>query len=67
MRSLLSARRILLLAFGAAKADAVHAMLARPPDLACPASWLQEHAEVEVFLDEPAARRWRLEKHPLEG
>lgn len=55
LRTLLSARRALLLAFGAEKASAVRAMLRGPREAACPASWLQGHPDAQVFLDEAAA------------
>ena len=55
MRSILSARRVLLVAFGRAKAEAVADMAAAPPRASCPASWLQGHADVGLFLDGEAA------------
>ncbi|MBU8895465.1 glucosamine-6-phosphate deaminase [Corallococcus sp. H22C18031201] len=54
--SILQARRVVLLAFGASKAAAVTAMLHGPVTPHCPASFLQLHRDVEVWLDEPAAR-----------
>jgi 6-phosphogluconolactonase/glucosamine-6-phosphate isomerase/deaminase len=55
MRTILSARGVLLLAFGAHKAAAAQAMLEGPATAACPASWLQQHASAHVFLDAAAA------------
>lgn len=55
MRTILAARRILLLAFGPHKAAAVRAMVEGPPSPQCPASLLQGHPEVHVFLDTAAA------------
>lgn len=55
LSTILSARRVLLLAFGAAKADAVRAMRSGPRSSACPASFLQGHPDVHIFLDEAAA------------
>lgn len=52
--SILEARRIVVLAFGAAKAEAVRRAVRDAEDLACPASFLRRHARVEWFLD-PAA------------
>lgn len=52
---LLEARRVLLLARGAAKARAVSGALTAAPDEALPASALQRHPEVTVLLDEEAA------------
>ncbi len=57
LRTILGARRVLLLAFGAAKADAVYAMLRGPRASSCPASFLQGHESVHVFLDQDAAAR----------
>ena len=57
LRTILKARRVLLLAFGAAKAGPVHAMLRGPRSSSCPASFLQDHPDVHVFLDDPAAAR----------
>lgn len=57
LRTILGARRVLLLAFGTPKAEAVHAMLRGPRASSCPASFLQGHPGVHVFLDDPAAAR----------
>ena len=56
LRTLLVARRVLLVAFGAAKADAVFHMTSSPR-LECPASWLSTCDDVEVYLDAEAAAR----------
>ncbi len=53
--SILAARRILLLATGAAKAPAVAAALEGPVTTLLPASALQGHPSVHVLLDEAAA------------
>ncbi len=42
-------------AIGKGKAPAVKAMLEGPVDMACPASALQGHADVVVYLDAEAA------------
>lgn len=55
MRTILAARRVLLLAFGPHKTAAVQAMLEGPATPACPASLLQGHPSTHVFLDEAAA------------
>jgi glucosamine-6-phosphate deaminase len=55
--TLLAARRVLLVAFGPAKADAVHATVAVSTSETCPGSWLQRHPDAHLFLDEPAAAR----------
>ncbi|OJT27625.1 glucosamine-6-phosphate deaminase [Archangium sp. Cb G35] len=56
MAGLLQARRIILLAFGVSKAAAVTAMLRGPVTPMCPASFLQLHGNVEVWLDAEAGR-----------
>lgn len=53
--SIMKARNIILIATGAAKAEAVKAMINGPVDPQCPASILQFHPNVTIFLDEPAA------------
>ncbi|WP_434347467.1 glucosamine-6-phosphate deaminase [Myxococcus virescens] len=56
MASILQARQALLLAFGEAKAEAVRGMVEGPVSPRCPASFLQLHPDVEVWLDPAAAR-----------
>ena len=53
--TIMEAREILLLAFGAAKAAAVAAMVEGPLSAMVPASILQMHPVVKVFVDEAAA------------
>ncbi|MGD9905598.1 MAG: glucosamine-6-phosphate deaminase [Vicinamibacterales bacterium] len=55
MTAVLRARSIVVLATGAAKADAVAAMVEGPLTTQLPASWLQVHGAVEVLLDPAAA------------
>lgn len=55
LRTILASRTIVLLAFGAHKAAAVARMVRGPREAACPASWLQGHANARVFLDTAAA------------
>ncbi len=55
MRQVLSARRVVMLATGPSKAEAVAAMLDGPLTTRCPASWLQTHPDVTVVLDRAAA------------
>lgn len=57
--TILRARTILLLAFGAAKADAVAAAVEGPVSAQVPASVLQFHERVAVLVDEAAASRLR--------
>lgn len=55
MKTILAARRVLVLAFGPHKRAAVQAMLHGPRTPQCPASLLQGNAGVQVFLDAAAA------------
>ena len=55
--TIMKAKKILLVASGANKADAVAAMVNGPIDPACPASVLQNHADVVVVVDEAAAAK----------
>ena len=55
MGHVLRARRILMVATGPAKADAVAALTRGPLTTMCPASWLQVHPEVTVLVDRAAA------------
>ncbi|WP_163783574.1 glucosamine-6-phosphate deaminase [Myxococcus vastator] len=56
MASIIQARQALLLAFGETKAEAVRGMAEGPVSSRCPASFLQLHPDVEVWLDPAAAR-----------
>lgn len=56
MTPLLQARRVILLAFGVSKAAAVTAMVRGPITPLCPASFLQLHRNVEVWVDVEAGR-----------
>jgi glucosamine-6-phosphate deaminase len=55
LATILSARRLVLCAFGAHKADAVRAMLRGDVTPQCPASLVQRHGNVLVLLDRAAA------------
>ena len=55
--TILEARKILLLAFGAAKADAVAKAIEGPITSSCSASALQMHPHVTFLLDESAASK----------
>lgn len=59
LKTILAARRILIMAYGAHKVNAVAAMVQGPRTPSCPASFLQGHSNVEVFLDETAATKLR--------
>jgi len=56
LRTILAARRVLIMAYGSHKTTAVSHMVEGPRMAACPASFLQGHPHVEVFLDEAAAK-----------
>lgn len=52
--TILDARSIVMVATGAAKAEALSRAFFAPPDVDCPASALQRHGHVTVFCDEAA-------------
>jgi glucosamine-6-phosphate deaminase len=53
--TILGARRIRVLAFGAAKAAIVGRARHAPANAAVPVTWLREHADVELLVDSAAA------------
>lgn len=53
------AKRIVLLATGSAKSDAIAAAIQRPPTEDCPASLLQYHRDVTYVLDAQASAKLR--------
>lgn len=57
IKSILSAKKILLMAFGENKAEAVYNMLNGPITEKVPASILQTHNDVTVIIDEAAASK----------
>jgi glucosamine-6-phosphate deaminase len=57
MVTILHAARIVMLATGASKARCVERMINGPLTTQLPASFLQLHSNVEVWLDRPAAER----------
>jgi glucosamine-6-phosphate deaminase len=57
MVTILHAKRIVILATGAAKARTVERMVYGPLTTMLPASFLQLHGDVEVWLDRAAAAR----------
>ena len=61
--SIMEARRIVLLAFGANKADAVKAMVEGGVSQFCTASALQMHPDAWVFCDAAAASKLKLKKY----
>ena len=61
--TIMEARRLVLLAFGAHKADAVKGMVEGGVSQLCTASALQLHPDVWVFCDAAAAVRLKLKKY----
>ncbi len=57
LKTILAARRVLIMAYGPHKVAATHAMVEGPRGPHCPASLLQGHPDTQVFLDEPAASK----------
>ncbi len=58
MGTILQARRILLLATGEAKADAIATVLSGKLTTSCPASLLNLHNDVTVLCDRAAGSKW---------
>lgn len=59
IKSILEARKIVLMAFGERKAEAVKAMIDGPVTEEVPASVLQRHPDVTVIMDRAAASEWK--------
>lgn len=55
--TIMKSKKVLLVANGENKADAVKAMIEGPMDTACAASALQKHPDVVVVLDKAAASK----------
>lgn len=55
LNSILQAKRIILIAFGKNKQEAIYKMMALDPSEELPASILQKHPNVTIFCDEEAA------------
>jgi glucosamine-6-phosphate deaminase len=66
LATIMEARHCVLLAFGAAKADAVAKMVEGPLTASLPASLLQMHEKCTVILDEAAAARLERRSYYLE-
>jgi glucosamine-6-phosphate deaminase len=60
LATIAAARHLLLVAIGASKAGAVHAMVEGPVSALCPASILQLHPHATVLVDDDAAARLSL-------
>lgn len=58
--TIMDARRVLMLAFGKGKAEAVSAMIEGPVAAMVPASILQHHPSAKVFIDEAAGGKLKL-------
>lgn len=58
--TIMDARKVILLAFGESKVDAVAATVEGPVAAIMPASILQHHRQAKLFLDETAASGLRL-------
>ncbi len=58
--TIMESEKIVMLAFGESKADAVAGMIEGPITAMLPASVLQTHQTVKVFLDEAAASKLKL-------
>lgn len=57
IRTVMNARKLLLIALGESKADAIKATVEGPVTTDCPASVLQLHPDVVIFCDEGAASK----------
>jgi len=57
LASIMRAKKIVLIATGKNKANAVYNMIHGPKTTACPASVLRDHMDVTVILDESAAEK----------
>lgn len=57
LASIMRAEKIIVIATGANKADAVYGMVKGPKTTDCPASILQDHPDVTLILDNDAAGR----------
>lgn len=52
--TMMSAKRIILMAWGEPKANAVQAVVEGDQDVNCPASLLQSHGNISIYVDETA-------------
>mgnify|MGYP001591135133 FL=1 len=60
IKTILEARRVILVAQGENKADAVRDMVEGPLSAFCPASALQLHQRTTILIDEAAASKLQL-------
>lgn len=54
MSTLLSAKKVYLMAWGEDKSQLVHKIVEEPEDPMCPVSFFQNHGNVRMFVDQPA-------------
>lgn len=54
MSTLLSARKVFMMAWGEGKASIVAKIVEHPADALCPASFFQHHSDVRLFVDDNA-------------
>ncbi len=57
IHTMMTARQIILMAWGEDKAQAVHDIVEGEKDLCCPASCLQAHARISFYTDENSASK----------
>ena len=57
IQNIMDAKKILIVAAGANKADAIYSMVKGEVNINCPASVLQNHKDVVVIIDEAAASK----------
>ena|SRR5690554_1042944 len=57
IKNILEAKKIILVANGKTKQEALYKMIKGPISPSCPASALQKHNNVEIFIDELAAQK----------
>ena len=55
LKSIMNAKKIVLIAYGKNKAHAVKEMIEGPIDISLPASILQKHNDVTIYCDSDAA------------
>ena len=65
MGTILAAKSVVLIATGERKAACVEQLVAGPITTELPASFLQLHSDVEILLDEPAAKTLRTQNSEL--
>ena len=64
LSTVMSAKRIILMAWGEDKAEVIHKVVEGEPTRLIPASLLQNHAAIEAVVDAPAAEMLTVKKAP---